>query len=298
MHSGSLIVFSGFLMIASLGQTISSTAYQAMLPDIVARSAWGIASGVRGVATLVGTVGGLGVAALADPAIVFEATAVLVAVGALTLLGVHERPNGEHEGEHARISDWHDFIVVFIARGIITFGLVLLMTFVLYFFKDALRVVQPSLGTGIVGLGALLGAAATSIVLGRASDRFERKVVVAFCGIPMAAAALGFALFPNPQYIFGFAVLFGLGYGGVISTGWALALDTIPQLGDVARDLGIWGLATHIPAVIAPLVADAIVSHHHVPIEGYQALFALAALTFVIGSFSVLAVRGTTHARS
>ena len=44
-----------------------------------------------------------------------------------------------------------------------------------------------------------------------------------------------------------YAALFGLGYGGVFSVGWALALDAIPELGDVARDLGIWGTLSNLP---------------------------------------------------
>jgi len=290
----SVVEFGGFLMIATLGQTISSAAYQAMLPEAVARKAWGIASGVRGAATLVGTVGGLALASVEVPNVVFTSTAFFVGVFALSLLTFTEGPSANGD-DHAHIRDWHDFIVVFVSRSIITFGLVLLMTYVLYFFKDALHVSAASAGTGLVGLGALIGAAITSIWLGRVSDRYPRKVVVALCGIPMGVAALGFALFPNVGDIFGFAVLFGLGYGGVISTGWALALDSMPQLGDVARDLGIWGLATHIPSVIAPLVAGAILQHFNASLNGYRVLFACAAFTFVIGSFSVLAVRGKNN---
>jgi MFS family permease len=287
--------FGAFMMLASLGQTISSTAYQAMLPEAVARRAWGIASGVRGAATLLGTVGGLALAAVEVPNVVFTLAAVFTALFSITLVMFVEGPSSNGE-EHARIRDWHDFIVVFISRAIITFGLVLLMTYILYFFRDALHVSSAAVGTGFVGLGALIGAAITSIWLGKVSDRYPRKIVVALAGIPMGVAALGFAIVPSVGDIFGFAVLFGLGYGGIISTGWALALDAMPELGDVARDLGIWGLATHIPAVIAPLVAGAILQHFNGTLNGYRVLFACAAFTFVIGSFSVLAVRGKNHA--
>ncbi|MGZ3522589.1 MAG: MFS transporter [Vulcanimicrobiaceae bacterium] len=287
--------FGAFLILASLGQTISTTAYQAMLPESVERSAWGIASGIRGAATLVGTVIGLAIAGFVSPNATFIATAVLTVIESLSLIAVQRGMN--EEPEHAHIKDWHDFIVVFIARSFITFGLVLLMTFVLYFFRDVLHVSSASAGTGIVGFAALAGSAVSSIWLGRVSDRFERKSIVAACGVPMTLAALGFALFPNEHFIFGFALLFGLGFGGVLSTGWALAMDAIPQLGDVARDLGIWGSATHIPAVIAPIAGAAILAHFNGSMDGYRVLFACAAVTFAIGSFSVLAVRGATAKR-
>ncbi|MHB1799653.1 MAG: MFS transporter [Vulcanimicrobiaceae bacterium] len=279
-----------FLILACVGQTVAVAAYQAMLPENVARAAWGIASGVRGAATLVGTVAGLALASIAAPQTVFIVTAALAATGALALLPLHETVR--QEADHATIRDWHDFIVVFIARSFVTFGLTLLMTFVLYFFRDVLHAGNASAGTGLVGLAALGGAAVSSIFLGRLSDRFSRKIIVALAGLPMTLAAVGFAVFPRESDVLAFAILFGLGYGGVLSTGWALALDSMPQLGDVGRDLGIWGLATHVPAVIAPLIGAALLAAYGGSIDGYRALFALAALAFAIGSTSVLAVRG------
>ena len=71
--------------------------------------------------------------------------------------------------------------------------------------------------------------------------------MVALSGSPMIAAALGFALAPEPHFMFVYAAAFGLGYGGVFSVGWAIALDAIPELGDVARDLGVWGTLSNLP---------------------------------------------------
>ncbi len=60
----------------------------------------------------------------------------------------------------------------------------------------------------------------------------------------MALATIGFALAPDVDWMLPFAVIFGIGFGGIISSGWALAMDAIPKLRDVARDLGLWGIAT------------------------------------------------------
>lgn len=292
VRANSTVLFGAFVVLATVGQTISTTAYQAMLPDSVARKYWGLASGIRGAATLLGTVGGLGIAATLDPRLVFYVCAGLVAVGAASLLALSES-EGEPD-EHAHIRDWHDFIVVFLARAFIVFGLSLLTTFVLYFFRDVLHVANPSMGTGTVGLAALVGAAGASVALGVLSDRVRpyRKVIVAVSGIPMTLAAIGYAVAPHEQYIFFFALMFGLGYGGVLSTGWALALDAMPAMSDVARDLGIWGMATHVPSIVAPLIGGAMIKYFHGSFDGYRAVFALAAFAFAAGSSSVLAVRG------
>lgn len=90
--------------------------------------------------------------------------------------------------------------------------------------------------------------------------------------------------------MYAFGVLFGIGFGGIMSTGWALAIDSVPKLRDVARDLGIWGIAQNFPAVIAPLAGGLILNAYGGSLTGYRILFFAAAVSFALGSLSVLAV--------
>ncbi len=108
---------------------------------------------------------------LVDPKYVFIGCAVLVAVSAFSLRGL--APREDEADDHAHIRDWYDFIVVFIGRACIVFGLTLLGTFVLYFFRDVLHVADPSRGTGFTGIAGLIGAVASSVVLGILSDRIR-----------------------------------------------------------------------------------------------------------------------------
>ncbi len=246
-------MFVLFLLLATVGANVSVAAYQALIPDVVPQPAWGAVSGVRSVAMVLGTVVGIGVAAGTYPSSTFIGIAVGIGLGALTLFAVAENRIPNQPQERAHISDWDDFTVVFVARMFLAFGLTLLMTFVLYFFRDILHAANPSASTGMVAAASLIGAIASGVFLGWLSDRVPRKIVVAICGLPMAAAAAGFGLVPQEHWMFVFAALFGIGFGGIMSTGWALAMDSIPQLRDVARDLGIWGIAQNLPPVIAPL---------------------------------------------
>jgi len=286
----SLGLFAAFLLLATVGANVALAAYQALLPDVVPKPLWGTVSGIRGVAMVVGVVVGLGVAAGLSPQSAFIGIAVAIGLGALTLFAVPERnaPN-EQEGR-ARIVDWHDFTVVFVARLFLAFGLSLLMTFIFFFFRDMLKVGDPKVGTGLVAAASLIGSIASAVYLGWLSDRVPRKLVVAACGIPMTMAAAGFALVPEERWMYAFAVLFGIGFGGVLSTGWALAIDSVPKLRDVARDLGVWGIAQNFPAVIAPLYGGWLLSTHGGSMDGYRWLFFSAAGSFAIGSLSVLAV--------
>ncbi|MGH7738062.1 MAG: MFS transporter [Candidatus Tyrphobacter sp.] len=281
--------FSFFLIIAICGSNVALAAYQALLPEIVPRAQWGVVSGIRGAAVLIGAVLGLSIAGeLPDPHMTFLATAAMLALFSFTLIGVEE--GGWQEPERVRVRDWHDFRIVFAARAAVFFGLTMLMTFVLTFFNDVLHVPNPALGTGLVGVSALAGALVSSVWLGVLSDRVPRRLIVAFSGIPMALAALAFAYAPNPSWMVGFAALFGIGFGGVISTGWALAMDSVPELRDVARDLGIWGIATHLPNVIAPLVGGFVLETFAGSRLGYRIVFGIAGLSFTLGALVVLRI--------
>ncbi|HEY9084567.1 MAG TPA: MFS transporter [Candidatus Tyrphobacter sp.] len=281
--------FAFFLIVAIVGANIGLAAYQALLPEIVPRAQWGVVSGIRGAATLIGAVLGLGIAGqLPDPSTTFLATAAILTLFAFSLFGIAD--GSWSEPEHAHVRDWHDFHIVFLARAGVFFGLTLLMTFVLTFFHDVLHAGNPSAGTGLVGISSLVGALVSAIWLGVLSDRVPRRIVVAFAGVPMAIAALGFAYAPNPAWMLPFAALFGVGLGGVLSTGWALAMDSVPELRDVARDLGIWGIATHLPNVLAPLVGGAVLAAFAGSRLGYQIVFGLAGLSFALTSLVVLRI--------
>jgi MFS family permease len=281
--------FSFFLIVAIASANVSLAAYQALLPEIVPRAQWGVVSGIRGAAALIGAVLGLSIAGeLPDPHLTFIATASILALFAFSLFGIAEEDWSEPERAHVR--DWHDFRIVFAARACVFFGLTLLMTFVLTFFHDVLHFSNPSAGTGLVGISSLVGALISSVWLGFLSDRVPRRIVVSLAGVPMTLAALGFAYAPNPTWMWSFAALFGIGFGGVLSTGWALAMDSVSELRDVARDLGIWGIATHLPNVLAPLVGGGVLAAFGGSRVGYQIVFGIAGLSFALTSLVVLRI--------
>jgi len=152
-----LFAFSACLVVAVAASNIALAAYQALLPELVERTHWGAVSGVRGALTLLGTVLGLAIAGNApDPKITFLAAAIAVAICSLSLLGVREIEYTEPE--HAHVRDWHDFMVVFVARTLVFFGLVLLQTFVLFYFHDVQGLPDASAGTAVAAFCTMAGA--------------------------------------------------------------------------------------------------------------------------------------------
>ena len=50
-------------------------------------------------------------------------------------------------------------------------------------------------------------------------------------------------------------------------------------------------MASNLPAVIAPIVGGWLLARYHNSLQGYQTLFMLAGLTFILGAVSVLLVK-------
>ncbi len=282
----------GFL-VSVFGQSAATAAYQAMMPEVVEPRHWGEASGYMGIASLAGTVAGLATAGLTAVSVVYAAMMGTAVTGAAATVALVREP--DHVEVHARpkaaVRDWDRFAWVFAARFFVLFGQTILMTFVLYFFEEVLRLRAAASGTALVAALALGGAALSTFFMGRASDRGDRTRTVAMAGVPMAVAATGFAVFPYPFLIFALAVVWGVGYGAFLSVDWALALDSIPDLSNVARDLGVWGIASNLPAVVAPLVGGFILAHAATPRIGYRVLFLTAGASFAAGSALVLRSR-------
>ena len=292
-YVSTVFAFGTATIVATVALMSGSVVYQVLVPEIVPRRFWGTAAGYRGAMTLIGTIIGLLLGALLPAREALLASAGGVVVSALLLLFVPASPpfvtTARREGAHIR--DRRDLVVTLIARAWIVMGMTLLNTYVLYFFHDVLGVRNASLNTGLVAGAAMFGAVASSVAVGIISDKIDRRLVVFLSGLPMTVAALGFALAPDLRVIFVYAALFGLGYGGVFSVGWALALDSIPELGDVARDLGIWGTLSNLPMLIAPGIGAAIIAAGATVSDGYRWLFACAGACFLLGSLTVLAAR-------
>jgi MFS family permease len=282
-------MFVAAIVLATLGQNVSQTAYSALIPEAVPREFWGAASGHQGVGTLIGSIAGLVVAGAFSVDVTLLAAAALIFAGSFTVLAIDDTKFVDVG--HAQVRDLSNFAIAFASRFFTLFGLTLLNTFILYFFEDVLKVTNPPAGTAFVGVATMIGAIVTSIVFGIFSDRIPRKVAVAIAGVPMALAAIGFAVLPEMRWILVFAVFFGLGYGAFLSAGWALGLDSVPELGNVARYLGIWGIASNLPAVFAPEAGNFILKTYHAHLDGYPALFIASGLSFLIGSAIVLATR-------
>jgi MFS family permease len=85
-----------------------------------------------------------------------------------------------------------------------------------------------------------------------------------------------------------------VGLGAYFSVDWALAVDVLPSSDNVGKDMGIWSIATTLPAIIAPFVGAVVLNiagiTGHTAL-GYRLVFTLAVVLLIAGAICVLLVR-------
>jgi len=310
-------IFIGGFVLTQIAANVGTASYQGLLPDRVPVEQRGTASGFLGMMTILGNVGSLVAAgfllssvgsgpglaaAVRSGALRYYVLgiAVMVIGTAITVIGIREEPVTERRAPLKFLSRWiaplrHDnFRWVFITRMSVMLGLTLFLTFIEYYFANVTHVPNFVQSTAAVALLALAGAVVGALTLGVVSDRIGRVGIVAVSTGLMTVAALAFVIAPSvPLWPLG--LVFGAGYGAYTSVDWALAVDSLPELSAAGKDLGVWSIASNLPAVLAPLLGSAVIggaSEAGIPISAaYRAVFALAGIFLLLGALFVLKVR-------
>ena len=129
---------------------------------------------------------------------------------------------------------------------------------------------------------------AASLVLGRLSDRLERRKLFVFAAsVVQALAALLLAFLPSMPMAFVGGALLGLGYGCFLSVDQALATQVLPDPETRGKDLGIMNIAWAIPQAFGPLLGGVVVFW----LGGFTGLFVLAGVAALAGAAAVSRVR-------
>lgn len=310
-------VFIVGFVLTQVAANVATASYQGLLPDRVPNQQRGAASGYLGMMTILGNVASIMAAGLllssvgsgaalahtirSGAAIYYLIGIVVLIIGTLvTVIGIKEAPVRQPSWRRNFLEVWlsplrhHNFRWVFVTRVSVMLGLTLFLTFIEYYFANVAHVSNFILSTAVVALLALGGAVIGAIALGMLSDRIGRVGIVAVATTLMTVPALAFVVAPQmPLWPLG--LVFGAGYGAYTSVDWALAVDSLPELSAAGKDMGVWSIASNLPAVVAPVLGSAIIGGASAlgiaTALAYRSVFALAALFFLLGAAFVLRVR-------
>jgi len=318
----SLPLYIGAAVWVVFWNNVANAPYNALIPDIVAKEQRGSAAGWYGLMSMLGNAVGAATGIIFTKNSVTDLTAIYIAVGFLMLFSMlgtvffTSEPRNAEKLPPFRLAEFlrsvldplrdHDFRWVFWTRFLMVMGFFTVQEFLQFYFRDVVKdfilfgrqaAQNPESAVSVFGLMLLLGAVASSLVAGVLSDRFGRKVMVYVSSALQAAVPLIFLFFTSFDLAVLMGIVFGLGYGAYQAVDWALASDVLPSETDNAKDMGVWHIAFTLPQLVL-LPAGVMLDYFQTAGRrigqanlGYDVVFVIAALCFVLGTVLVRKIR-------
>ncbi len=272
--AGSLAVLFAIYYLLQISANTALGPYLTLFPDLVPEKKRGLASGVKGLLEIAGA----GVAIWAVGHLMGNYSlgegsrwlclslgilgAIFLGTMLATVFMVKEPPGAGgpklplvsilRKTFRIDIQANPDFIRFVLCRLFFVIPLTAFQAFGLYFFRDYLGVANPAAVMGNFTLVSSLCMLGMVYPAGHLSDRFGRRSIGLISGL---IGALGIGLlffFRSDQFILTSAILMGIGFGGLMSTNWALAVDVIPK-DEAGKYIGLTNLASAGGSAIARL---------------------------------------------
>ncbi|MHB1356486.1 MAG: MFS transporter [Anaerolineae bacterium] len=173
------------------------------------------------------------------------------------------------------------YVKLMATRFLLLFGIYAVQSFALFYFRDALHVVDPARFMGRVMTTIGLGLLVIAYPAGLVSERIGRKPTSI---LACALSAIGIALFLLVRGTVGVylaASILGLGMGIFLTVNWSWATYLVPPA-EAGKYLGLSNLATAGSGAIARLLGPAIDWGNRLSRNaGYMGLFILATLAAI-----------------
>lgn len=284
-------------------------AANATLPDQVPTAGRGKVSGIIGLTTPIGILGGnILVSFLSQdflrfvvPALVSVACAV-VFVLVLKDRRLAEKPTqkftaGQFFGSFVFNPRKHpDFGWTWLTKFLVMFGYAGVATFLPFYLTEKFQLdEQSAIQTILVAnLASMVAMMISSPIGGILSDKIgKRRPFVAIAGGIMVVGLVLLAFAPDITTLIIAQAIIGLGAGSFLSVDLALATEVLPNPDDVAKDLGVLNIANALPQSIAPAIAPAIIAiGATTALGGYTTWYLFGALVAAAGAVLVYRIKG------
>lgn len=281
----------------------------ATVPDQVPVAARGKVSGIIGLTTPLGILGGsFLVNFLADDVARFVVPGVialvLVSVFVFTL---KDRVLTEKPAERYGVKEFFgsfvfnpvkhkDFGWTWLTKFLVMFGYAGIATFLPFYLTQQFALgEQEAIGIILMSnLASMLAMAVSGPIGGILSDKFGiRRPFVAVAGGIMAIGLVVLAFAPSIEMVIVAQTIIGFGAGSFMSVDTALATQVLPNQNDTAKDLGVLNMAKALPQSIAPAIAPAIIAFGATTaLGGYTTYYLFGAVVALAGAILVYRIKG------
>ena len=284
----------------SIGVSVASAAFTALIADQLPPSQRGAASSAVGSSQAVGIVLGVGLVVLlglGGLAGYLLLAAIIAVVGTLTALMLPDPPASASElppraGDRPRLASLRDRDFAWMLWGRLVanignaLGTALFLFFLLHGLKQPNAEAQDNLLLLIVVYTVFVVIA--SVFTGILSDRTgRRRGLTVAATFVQAASGVAIVILPTFEVTMIAAALMGLGYGAFSTVGLAFATDLLPDQQDHARDLGIVNVTAALGQLIGPVVGAGLVAL----VGGFWLVFLMAAVLSVVGGLMTALAR-------
>jgi MFS family permease len=284
-------------------------AANATLPDQVPQQSRGKVSGIIGITTPLGILGGnFLVTFLSDDFARFVVPAAIATVLSVLFVLVLKDRRLEHKpAQRFTVGQFFgsfvfnpvkhpDFGWTWLTKFFVMFGYAGVATFLPFYLTEKFQLdEQAAITTILIANLASMAAMMVSAPLGGIlSDKIgKRRPFVAIAGLIMVVGLALLAIAPDITTLIVAQAIIGLGAGSFLSVDLALATQVLPNPDDTAKDLGVLNIANALPQSIAPAIAPAIIAiGAATPLGGYTTWYLFGALVALAGAVLVYRIKG------
>lgn len=284
-------------------------AANATLPDQVPQGSRGKVSGIIGITTPLGILGGnFLVTFLSDDFARFVVPAAIATVlSVLFVLVLKDRRLEQRPAQRFTVGQFFgsfvfnpvkhpDFGWTWLTKFFVMFGYAGVATFLPFYLTEKFQLdEQAAITTILVANLASMAAMMISAPLGGIlSDRIgKRRPFVAIAGLIMVVGLVLLAFAPDVTTLVVAQGIIGLGAGSFLSVDLALATQVLPNPDDTAKDLGVLNIANALPQSIAPAIAPGIIAIGATTVlGGYTTWYLFGALVALAGAVLVYRIKG------
>jgi MFS family permease len=256
--------------------------YQAVIPDVVARTRVGLASAWMAALQSAGNAIGALAASFIANARALSGTLAALVLGTCAVTCAHLRAlEFPPPPEPAPVRITRPFVDLFISRALVYIGFYTLLGYLLFYVRAVLATAALSSAreaTGILIVGFTIVGAIGAALTARPTDRLDKRLVATLGG---SAFIAGLGVFIGTHGWIGAALatlLAGLGWGAFLVADWAIACRVLPPAA-MATAMGLWNVAIVLAQIVAPAFTTAVLQHFGL-VNGAQGPRTALALAF------------------